>query len=455
MFLKAIYNPIIESAYIFLCQPVSIIDLEEKKMSKLKKAFKNQSYLQSSVTLMLFFASWGVWWSFFQLWLTTPKSGLGLSGSQVGTVFSVNSLVTLVLMFIYGAVQDKLVIKRSLLVFSSVIATLIGPFFIYVYGPLLRSQFNIGIVVGAIVLSAGYLSAVGIFEAVSERFSRLFDFEYGQARAWGSFGYAIVALLAGFLFVINPNLNFWAGSFFGLCLLVNVLFWKPKAEREAIDKLSDASTESTVPSLGEMFSLLKLKQLWVVIVFIMFTWTFYNVFDQQMFPGFYTNLFSSQEVGQQVYGTLNSVQVFCEAAMLGVVPLIMHKIGVKKTLLIGVTIMCLRIGLCSVTTSPVAVSMIKMLHALEVPMFILPMFRYFTLHFDTKLSATLYMIGFQIAAQVGQVILSTPLGILRDNVGFTMTFRIISLIVLVSGIFAAFLLKNDDQDVLGDPFIRQ
>lgn len=424
-------------------------------MSKLRKAFKNQSYLQSSVTLMLFFASWGVWWSFFQLWLTTPKSGLGLSGSQVGTVFSVNSLVTLILMFIYGAVQDKLVIKRSLLVFASVIATLIGPFFIYVYGPLLRSQFNIGILVGAIVLSAGYLSAVGIFEAVSERFSRLFDFEYGQARAWGSFGYAIVALLAGFLFVINPNLNFWAGSIFGLCLLLNVLFWKPKAEREAIAKMSDASTESTVPSLGEMFSLLKLKQLWVVIVFIMFTWTFYNVFDQQMFPGFYTNLFSSQEVGQQVYGTLNSVQVFCEAAMLGVVPLIMRKIGVKKTLLIGVTIMCLRIGLCSVTTSPVAVSMIKMLHALEVPMFILPMFRYFTLHFDTKLSATLYMIGFQIAAQVGQVILSTPLGILRDNVGFTMTFRIISLIVLVSGVFAAFLLKNDDQDVLGDPFIRQ
>lgn len=424
-------------------------------MSKLKKAFQNQSYLQSSVTLMLFFASWGVWWSFFQLWLTTPKSGLGLSGSQVGTVFSVNSLVTLVLMFIYGAVQDKLVIKRSLLVFASVIATLIGPFFIYIYGPLLRHQFNVGIFVGAVVLSAGYLSAVGIFEAVSERFSRLFDFEYGQARAWGSFGYAVVALLAGFLFVVNPDLNFWAGSLFGLCLLLNVLFWKPQAERDAAAKLSSADEEATVPSLGEMFSLLKLKQLWVVIIFIMFTWTFYNVFDQQMFPGFYTNLFSSQEVGQQVYGTLNSVQVFCEAAMLGVVPVIMRKIGVKKTLLIGVTIMCLRIGLCSVTTSPVAVSMIKMLHALEVPMFILPMFRYFTLHFDTKLSATLYMIGFQIAAQVGQVILSTPLGILRDNVGFTVTFRIISLIVLVSGVFAAFLLKNDDQDVLGDPFVRQ
>ncbi|BDP71973.1 hypothetical protein EfmAA94_31460 (plasmid) [Enterococcus faecium] len=62
-------------------------------------------------------ASWGVWWSFFQLWLTSESNGLGLSGSAVGTVFSANSLVTLIL------------------------------------------------------------------------------------RAWGSFGYALVALLAGFLFV--------------------------------------------------------------------------------------------------------------------------------------------------------------------------------------------------------------------------------------------------------------
>lgn len=54
---------------------------------------------------------------------------------------------------------------------------------------------------GALFLSAGYLASVGVFEAVSERFSRLFGFEYGQARAWGSFGYALVALLAGFLFV--------------------------------------------------------------------------------------------------------------------------------------------------------------------------------------------------------------------------------------------------------------
>lgn len=430
------------------------ISLEDKNMSKVN-VFKNQSYLQSSATLLLFFASWGVWWSFFQLWLTSESNGLGLSGSAVGTVFSANSLVTLILMFIYGTLQDKLYIKRNLLIFASVLATLVGPFFIWIYGPLLDNNFNLGIIMGALFLSAGYLASVGVFEAVSERFSRLFGFEYGQARAWGSFGYALVALLAGFLFVKNPHLNFWAGSFFGSLLLLNLLFWNPKVEREANQNFNQEQAESnSIPSLKEMFDLMKLPQLWTIIIFIVFTWTFYTVFDQQMFPGFYTGLFSTSANGEKIYGTLNAIQVFCEALMMGIVPIIMRKLGVRNTLLLGVTIMCLRIGLCGFASTPLSVSCIKMLHALEVPLFTLPMFRYFTLHFDTKLSATLYMIGFQIAAQIGQVILSTPLGILRDNVGYQPTFKIISLIVLLAGIYAFFILKQDDRDVQGDPFIR-
>ena len=149
------------------------------------RTFKNASYLQSSTSMLLFFASWGIWWSFYQLWLTSDTNGLGLSGSQVGTIFSANSLISLILMFVYGTIQDKLFIKRHLLIFNAVISTLIGPFFIWVYAPLLVNHFAIGMLVGAIVLSTGFLSAVGILEAVTERFSRVFSFEYGQARAWG------------------------------------------------------------------------------------------------------------------------------------------------------------------------------------------------------------------------------------------------------------------------------
>ena len=56
--------------------------------------------------------------------------------------------------------------------------------------------------------------------------SRRFGFEYGQARAWGSFGYAVAALIAGFMFTLNAYLIFWIGSVFQLyyylfCFLLN------------------------------------------------------------------------------------------------------------------------------------------------------------------------------------------------------------------------------------------
>lgn len=424
-------------------------------MSKGKLSmFKNTSYLQSSVTILLFFTSWGVWWSFFQLWLTSTKNGLGLSGSAVGTIYSANSVVTLILMFVYGALQDKLQLKRTLLVGCAILETLIGPFFTWIYAPLLKHSFVIGIIIGAIFLSAGFLAASPVFEAFIEKISRKFDFEYGQARAWGSFGYALSALLAGFLFVINPKLNFWFGSLFGLFLLLNLLFWKPKQSSKK-HTASVVNNEKSAPTLKEMAGVLKVPQLWLIIIIVMFTWTFYTVFDQQMLPEFYTQLFATPALGQKMYGTLNSIQVFFEAIMMGVVPIIMRKIGVRNTLLLGMLVMCIRIGGCGLVVDPVGVSLIKMLHSLEVPLFCLPIFRYFTLHFNTKLSATLYMVGFQVAAQVGQVILSTPLGALRDQIGYSATFQVIAGIVFLAAVFAFFVLKKDDQDVEGQPLERE
>ncbi|MCT6878497.1 MAG: MFS transporter, partial [Bifidobacteriales bacterium] len=99
-------------------------------------------------------------------------------------------------------------------------------------------------------------------------------------------------------------------------------------------------------------------------------------------------------------------------------------------------------------------SVVKLFHSIEVPLFCLPAFRYFTLHFNPKLSATLYMVGFQIASQVGQVVLSTPLGMLHDRAGDRTTFYTISVVVLVALIYGFFVLKKDDQQVDGDPFIR-
>lgn len=415
------------------------------------QVWKNPSYLQSSFGIFMFFCSWGIWWSFFQRWLNT----IGLNGAEVGQIYSINSLATLIIMFTYGAIQDQLGIKRHLAIAISAIAALVGPFVHFIYAPMIQAGGSvrfIGALLGSVVLSAGFMAGCSLIEALTERYSRKFDFEFGQSRAWGSFGYAIVALVAGHIFNINPMINFWVGSAFGLAMLAIYAFWVPSQQKEALSGNQDNEAAPSNPSIKDMLSVLTMPTLWLLIVFMLLTNTFYTVFDQQMFPTYYTNLFPTEEIGNSTYSTLNGIQVFMESAMMGVVPIIMRKIGVRNALLCGAFIMFARIGLCGIFHDPISISIVKMFHSIEVPLFVLPTFRYFTLHFDTKLSATLYMVGFQVASQVGQVIFSTPLGALHDALGDRTTFLTISAIVLAALIYGFFILKKDNQEVGGDPF---
>ena len=420
-------------------------------MSNFKKYTANPFYMSNSLMILLFFTGWGIWWSFFQIWLTTKQ---GFSGTQVGTIYSFNSAITLILMLVYGSLQDKLGIKKNLLIFCVSCEVFLGPFFTWVYVPLLKSNFIVGALIGSIYLSVAFLAASPTFEALAERMSRRFGFEYGQARAWGSFGYAVAALIAGFMFTLNAYLIFWIGSVFSIVLLLVLLFIKPENDTVIVTKYESKSNNQDVnnsPSLLEILSVFKMPDLWKIVIFISMSWTFYTVFDQQMFPEFFTTFFGTETAGQQAYGVLNSLEVFLESIMMGIIPIMMRKTGVRKSLLIGLVIMVLRIGGCGLVTNPLGVSIINLLHAPETAIFILAMFRYFTLHFDTRISTTLYMVGFQIAAQVGQIIFSTPFGLLHDKIGYQPTFLIVAGIVFISAIYAFFVLKKDDQDVYGQP----
>ena len=420
-------------------------------MGNLLKAFSNPFYRTSSLEIMLFFAGWGIWWSFFQIWLTTKQ---GFSGAQVGTIYTFGSAVALVLMFVYGSLQDKLGVKKTLLIFMVSCQVLLAPFFTWVYVPMLESNFYVGAMIGAVYLAVAYLAACPVFEAVTERLSRRYSFEYGQARAWGSLGYAISALTAGFLFTINPYLVFWTGSAVSAVLLAILVFLKPENREDAVQQYEnreERNKDAKSPSLKEIVSVFGILDLWKIIIFVILTWTFYTVFDQQMFPEFFTRFFATPEDGQQASGILNSVQVFLEFIMMGLVPILMRKIGVRRALLLGCLIMVCRISGCGIASTPLGIGLIKLLHAPETALFVLAIFRYFTLHFDTRVSATLYMVGFQIAASVGGIIFSVPLGSLRDNIGYQHTFLIIAGIVLCASVYAFFILKKDDQDVEGQP----
>lgn len=114
--------------------------------------FRNAYYRFASSYSFLFFISWSLWWSLYAIWL---KGHLGLTGTELGTLYSVNQFTSILFMMFYGIVQDKLGLKKPLIWCMSFILVLTGPFMIYVYEPLLQSNFSVGLILGRSFLAWG------------------------------------------------------------------------------------------------------------------------------------------------------------------------------------------------------------------------------------------------------------------------------------------------------------
>ncbi|OCG20444.1 MULTISPECIES: oligosaccharide MFS transporter [unclassified Gilliamella] len=404
---------------------------------------KNRNYWFSSGYLITFYAAWSLWWSFYAIWL---KSKIGLSGEQLGIVYAANSAAAMFFMIFYGIIQDKLQIGKAVVTFQGIMMVLIGPFLIYVYEPLLKNDFILGVCIGAPVLSASFISGSALIDSFIERISRLFGFEFGPARFWGSFGYAAATFVAGILFGIDPHINFWMASLVAaIFLIINIVFKPTHYQGSQPHNNHTASTEktSTIPTMSEIFSLFGLQKFWLFVMFVIGTYSFYTIYDQQLFPNFYTGFFETPEDGYQVYGYLNSFQVFLEATCMIIAPYFINKMGAKKSLLVAALVMICRIALSATLDNIYMISFVKLFHAIEIPLFILAMFKYIVGNFDARLSATLYLVGFNISSNLGVIVLSWLVGKLFDNTGYATTFYVLAGVVLLTSLIAIFTLSDE------------
>ncbi|MWP47659.1 oligosaccharide MFS transporter [Gilliamella sp. Pas-s27] len=404
---------------------------------------KNRNYWFSSGYLFTFYAAWSLWWSFYAIWL---KSKIGLSGEQLGIVYAANSAAAMFFMIFYGIIQDKLQTGKAVVTFQSIVMILIGPFLIYIYEPLLQNNFIWGVCIGAPVLSASFISGSALIDSFIERISRLFGFEFGSARFWGSFGYAAATFVAGKLFGIDPHINFWMASVVAAVFFTINIVFKPKHYQTLSSKNNNTiltEKTTTIPTMGEIFSLFGLQRFWLFVLFVIGTYSFYTIYDQQLFPNFYTSFFDKPEDGYEVYGYLNSFQVFLEATCMIIAPYFINKMGAKKSLLVAALVMICRITLSATLDNIYLISLVKLFHAIEIPLFILAMFKYIVGNFDARLSATLYLVGFNISSNLGVIVLSWLVGKLFDNTGYATTFYVLAGVVLLTSIIAIFTLSDE------------
>ncbi|WP_302579520.1 MFS transporter [Clostridium saudiense] len=394
-------------------------------------------YLKLSAYFFFFFVTWSASYSLFSIWLGQE---INLSGADTGIVFSVNAIFALCMQPLYGYISDKIGLRKSILTFISVLLIFVGPFYIYVYGPLLKYNTILGAVVGGIYLGTAFLAGVGAIESYVEKIGRKYNFEYGRSRMWGSLGWAAATFFAGQLFNINPNINFWIASISAIILFFIILSISIEMSDEDLEKAQSVK-------IKDVCLLFKLKEFWLFILYVIGVTCFYNVYDQQ-FPLYYSSMFSSKEIGNQIFGYLNSLQVFLEAGMMFMAPFIVNKIGAKKGLILAGLLMSFRIIGSGLATEPILISCMKLLHSVELPIMLIAVFKYLAANFDTRLSSILYLVGYQFASQVGATVLSPVIGRFYDTVGFSSTYIIMGCIVLVFTIISMFTLTSTKKENL-------
>ncbi|MDP9741190.1 UNVERIFIED_ORG: OHS family lactose permease-like MFS transporter [Bacillus sp. B2I3] len=384
-----------------------------------------------------YFIIWAIVLGFLPLWL---EDVAGLNPSETGIVFSSMSLIALCYQPFLGIISDKLGFKKNLFWVVVILLMFMGPFFSFLYAPLLKANIVIGAIIGSVYLSAVFNGGVGVVESYIERVSRNNGFEYGRVRLFGSIAGATASLIGGVMFVKNPNSIFWFAS--GAAVFLAVLLFMAKIEGQDHIKSGGSKGKGNEISKKAVLSIFKIKNFWYLSFLIIGTAAIYDVFDQQ-FPNYYVQFFSSKEYGTDIFSKLVSIQVGLEAILMIFAPVIVNKMGAKNGLILFGVLTFVRIFGSAIATGPVLLSIFRLIAAFEMPLLLVSIFKYITGVFDTRLSATIYLLAFNFAKQSAITIFSSVAGSMYSFMGFQNTYYCLSAVVLLVTLISYFTLSND------------
>ncbi|MBK0001468.1 MFS transporter [Erwinia sp. S38] len=400
----------------------------------------NPAEKKNFISFFLFFFFYyfimSAYFPFFPVWLADVNH---LTKTETGIVFSCVAFFGILFQFLFGYITDKLGLRKHLL--WVIVAGLVcfAPFFLLVFKPLLAESIYLGGVVGGIYLGFVFSGGSGAVDAYIEKVSRANNFEYGKVRTSGCIGWAVCASLTGMLMGVNPDIIFWISSGFALILAVLLVITRP--EPESKEKIIEVTGKKGDISIPVALSLFKLPSFWAFLIYVLGVASIYDVFDQQ-FANFFKSFFADPQRGNQVFGFVTTGGELLNACIMFIAPFVVWKVGAKKVLLLAGTIMTIRILGSSIATTPVEVVLLKTLHMFEMPFLYIGTFKYINKVFDPRLSATIYLVGFNVAKHVSAIFLSSYVGQMYDTMGFHKAYLFLGCITLSFTVLSFFLLKG-------------
>ncbi|EHO49151.1 MULTISPECIES: oligosaccharide MFS transporter [Lentilactobacillus] len=393
-------------------------------------------------THFTYFFMWQIIFGYLTLWMEQVGH---MNGAEAGVVFSAMAGLSLLFQPAFGVISDKLLFKKNLLFTIAIAAMLIGPYFQWVFMPLMHINSMLVAIVTGIYLCFIFNGGVSVIEQYVQRASLANGFEYGHSRMGGSLAGMVASFVGGQIFLWHPNSIFWACTI-SATILTGLLLFSDKVDMDNASAAGDTSNSLDLSMIGKIF---KLKNFWYLSIFYIGTSAIYDVFDQQ-FIIFFKSFFNSAAAGTQAYSYMTTAQIGLEFLLMFPMPWIINRIGSRNGLIAYGVILAIRIIGSALSPSLIWVIFLRLLAGFEMPLVLVSIMKYIAGAFDVRVYATVYALASNFAKQISVFIFSAVAGNMYDAIGFHHTYLILGAIVAVVTLFAAFVLKKENKLQAGE-----
>ncbi|HCW07510.1 MAG TPA: hypothetical protein DGG95_09125 [Cytophagales bacterium] len=304
----------------------------------------------------------------------------GLTHGQISLVLSITPVMMFAVQPFYGMMADKLGYKKTVLI-SSLIASVS-------YLGYLASNSFLTIVATTVIMSAFYNTLQPVLDSIALRLSeRDPNFSYGSLRVFGAVGWMIANAISGHFIDATDIRAIFIVSFLSMFLVFVFSIF-----------LSNESAETQQPGFSQAFSVLKNRQLMVLLLCV-----FIVSFGATTIWNYYSTFMKEKGASDTLVGYALSFHGFCELPFFYFSARIIFKLGLKTTFVITAFATSLRMFLYSITSEPLHVIPIELLQGLSWSLFWAVSVEFVNRVVDGKWLATGQSLLYAVYFGIGQI----------------------------------------------------
>lgn len=372
--------------------------------------------LKLNTFYLMFYGSFGCYYPFLQVYFSYK----GLSYTKIGVALAVNSLVGVICQPIWGYITDKYSYKKKVLLQCMFFCSIIIWTFVYVN--------NFELILLCTILLVIFQSPISpVADAYCyDLMEDNKNINYGQIRLMGSMGYAVMALVMGFIIKIKDiKYSFYIYSIIFIIAILTL---------RSIDFRGKTSSNRV--------KLQELKQLMTNKVFLIFISTITIASIALGANGSYLPVLIKATGGDvSKLGILWFVLAMSEIPAFFFGSKLLKKVGALKLYAICLIFYIIRFMLDSVCTSYELVIVTQLTQAITYPLFLVSAMDYINEMVPLKMKTSGITIFSAIGMGLGNFIGNIGGGILLEKISVFLVFRLFALVCLIA-FFISLILRN-------------